>query len=207
MSAKGNILLTGYEAFADLKVNPSIEACKGLEGKVFNGYKVVVEEIPMRYAEVKEIIYNHMDNHKPAAVVSTGVTGRGAAITVERVAINVGSSDGRMNFGYERLDQILNPDGPVAYWTRLPYRELIKALSDVQVPAILSNSAGTQGCNLLFYHLMDYVAQNKLDIPAGFIHIPCMPENVLGENRASMSLDLSTRALEVVVEYLAGNLP
>lgn len=207
MSIKGKILLTGYEAFADLKVNPSIEACKGLEGKVFNRYKVVVEEIPMRYAEVKEIIYNHMDNHKPAAVVSTGVTGRGAAITVERVAINVGSSDGRMNFGYERLDQILNPDGPVAYWTRLPYRELLKALRDVQVPAILSNSAGTQGCNLLFYHLMDYIAQNQLDIPAGFIHIPCMPENVLGENRASMSLDLSTRALEVVVEYLAGTLP
>ena len=207
MSVKGNILLTGYEAFTNLKVNPSIEACRRLEGNVYNGYTVVVEEIPMRYAEVKEIIDTHMENYKPAAVVCTGVTGRGAAITVERVAINVGSSDGRVNFGYERLDQILNPKGPVAYWTRLPYRELLKALGDAQVPAILSNSAGTQGCNLIFYHLMDYVAQNNLCIPAGFIHIPCMPENVLGDNRPSMSLDLSTRAMEVVVEYLAGTLP
>ena len=207
MSEKGCILLTGYEAFANLKVNPSIEACKKLEGKIYNGLKVVVEEIPMKYAEVKDIIYKHMNTYKPSAVICTGVTGRGATITVERVAINVGSADGRINYGYEGLDQFLNPEGPVAYWTRLPYRELLKILGDAKVPAILSNSAGTQGCNLIFYHLMDYVAKNNLDIPAGFIHIPCMPENVLGENRPSMSLDLSTRAMEVVVEYLAGTLP
>ena len=42
MSVKGNILLTGYEAFTNLKVNLSIEACKRLEGNVYNGNTVVV---------------------------------------------------------------------------------------------------------------------------------------------------------------------
>ena len=45
MDSKGIILLTGYEAFGDFKVNPSIAACMRLDGRTFNGYKVVVELI------------------------------------------------------------------------------------------------------------------------------------------------------------------
>jgi pyroglutamyl-peptidase len=123
---KGKILLTGYEPFLDMKVNPSMEAIRLLDGMEYHGYEVVIEELPMRYAEVRDIIRGHVDKHKPAAVICTGVSSIGTGIAVERVAINVGSADNRPNFGYERLDQILNPDGPVAYWSTLPIREIVE---------------------------------------------------------------------------------
>ena len=204
MDSKGVILLTGYEPFAEIKMNPSIEACRRLKKRTFNGYEVVVEEIPMRYQEVRDIIEGHLAEYRPAAAISTGIHSRASRIHVERVAINVGSSEGRPNFGYTRLDQPLNPEGPAAYFTTLPYRELLAALMEAEIPATLSNSAGTVGCNQIFFHLMDYLARMGVEIPAGFIHIPRLPEQALDGALPSMSLDFSARAIEVVVEPLAG---
>jgi len=206
MDSKGVILLTGYEPFAEITVNPSIEACRRLQGRTFNGYEVAVEEIPMRYQEVRGIIEGHIESYSPAAAISTGIHSRAPRIHVERVAINVGNSEGRPNFGYTRLDQPLNPEGPAAYFSTLPIRALISALKEAGIPAALSNSAGTVGCNQVFYHLMDYLARTGSEIPAGFIHIPRLPEQALDGVLPSMSLDLSARAMEVVVEALSGRL-
>lgn len=205
MERGNHILLTGYEPFGEFTVNPSITACRRLDGKSFNEYRVVVEEIPMRYQEVKSIIEGHLEQYHPSAVICTGLSAR-PNIAVERVAINIGSADDRPNYGFEKLDQILNDSGPVAYWTKLPYRGLLHELRLAGVPAVLSNSAGTQGCNLIFYHLMDYLAKEKLDIPAGFVHVPLLPEQALAKELPSMHLDLITMGLEVIVQYISKQL-
>ena len=204
---KGKILLTGYEPFLDMKRNPSMEAIRLLDGMEYLGYKVVIEELPMRYAEIKGLIRSLVDKHQPAAVVCTGVSSIGTGVAVERVAINVGSADNRPNFGFERLDQILNPDGPVAYWSTLPFREIVDTINNHQIPAFISNSAGTQGCNLVFYHLMDYITEMNLRIPAGFIHVPRLPENATGSKNPSMNLLDSAKALECAVRVTASKLP
>ncbi len=77
MSSKGTILLTGYEAFGDFKVNPSIAACMELDGRDIEGYRVAVEEITMKFNGVKEAIEGHLERYKPVAVVCTGVSGAG----------------------------------------------------------------------------------------------------------------------------------
>jgi pyroglutamyl-peptidase len=203
---KGKILLTGYEPFLDFTRNPSTEACKLLAGKTIDGYEVVVEVLPMRYKEIQGIIRGFIDRHNPVAVISTGVSSLAPDICVERVAINVGSADGGPNFGYDRLDQVLNPDGPAAYWSTLPIREIVEKINAEGIPARISNTAGTQGCNLVFYHLMDYVAKKQLGIPAGFIHVPRLPENAVGTRNPSMSLESSVKALEIAVKTVASHL-
>ena len=203
---KGTILLTGYEPFLDFKRNPSLEACKLLEGMDYNGYEVAVEELPMRYKETQDIIRRLVDKHKPGAVIATGVSSKAPDICVERVAINVGSADSGPNFGYDTLDQVLNPNGPAAYWSTLPIRDIVEAIKKTGIPARVSNSAGTQGCNLVFYHLMDYLAEKELDTPAGFIHIPRLPENAVSIINPSMSLLTSARALEEAVSLVASRL-
>jgi pyrrolidone-carboxylate peptidase len=60
MTEKGLILLTGFEAFREFKVNPSIVACRLLDGRVFNGYKVKVEKVTMKFDGVKEEIEGHI---------------------------------------------------------------------------------------------------------------------------------------------------
>ena len=207
ITMKGKILLTGYEPFLDMKRNPSMEAIRLLDGMEYNGYEVVVEELPMKYAEIRGIISGLIDKHQPAAVICTGVSSIATDIPVERVAINVGSADGRVNFGYERLDQILNPDGPTAYWSTLPIREIVEAIKEEGIPAHISNSAGTQGCNLVFYHLMDLIAEKNLGILGGFVHVPRLPENAVGSRNPSMSLLDSAKALKIATDLTASKLP
>jgi pyroglutamyl-peptidase len=205
MSSEDTILLTGYEAFGDFKVNPSIAACMELDGRDIDGYRVAVEEITMKFDGVKEAIEGHLERYKPAAVVCTGVSGAGAVIAVERVAINVFSARGGV-MGKEAQDAAIREDGPVGYFTTLPYRRILEALKEASIPARLSNSAGTVGCNLIFYYLMDYLARNRCDIPAGFIHVPRLPEQALNGRSPSMSLEVSASALEVAIKELVSEL-
>jgi len=202
---RGTILLTGFEPFGGSKVNPSIEACRRLEGRTFNGYRVAVEEIPLRYAEVRPRLVEALERHSPSAVVCTGQSGA-ATINVERVAINVADARTPYNCGDKPQDRVIVEGGPAAYFTRLPYRRLLEAMEKAGVPCSLSNSAGTFGCNQVFYEVMHCLSVKGVEVPAGFIHVPSLPEQVLGKKTASMSLDTTVRGLEAALEELTAGL-
>ena len=205
MELKGTILITGFEPFGGSDVNPSIMACRRLEGRTFNGCGVAVEEIPLRYAEVRPRLLEAIERHSPSAVVCTGQSGA-ATVNVERVAINVADARIPYNCGDEPRDRVIVEGGPAAYFTGLPYRRLLKALEEAKVPCSLSNSAGTFGCNHVFYELMHHLSVNGVEIPAGFIHVPSLPEQVLEKKTASMSLDTTVRGLEAVLTELSKDL-
>lgn len=207
MPEKGVILLTGYEPFGEFKRNSSIEACRKLEGMVYREYRVVVEEITMDFTKVRDIIEDHIENNKPSAIICTGVSGAGSGIAVERIAINVSTALPPRWEGDVDLDKPLRDGGPAGYFTTLPYRKLLEALKDAKIPASLSGSAGTVGCNQIFYYILDYLTRNKINIPAGFIHVPRLPEQAVDGRRASMSVESSARAIEAVVDELAKHLP
>ncbi len=199
------VLLTGFEPFGGERVNPSILACRRLEGRRF-GCEVVVEEVPLRFEEIRGIIEGHIDRWRPSAVVCTG-QGGGSWLNLERIAINVADVTGaKYNCGAKPRDATLVGGGPAAYFTGLPIRSLLAKLREAGVPAEISNSAGTFGCNQVFYHLMDHVERRGLGIPAGFIHVPKLPEQVADKREPHMSLDLIVRGLEIVVGKTAGRL-
>ena len=196
---KGKVLLTGFEPFGGSHVNPSIEACRRLEGETVNGHRVVVEMIPLRYDEVRPRLLEALEKHIPSAVICTGQSGA-ASINLERVAINVADARIPYNCGTQPVDRPIVEDGPVAYWSRLPLRRILKALRDSGIPSVISNSAGTFGCNHIFYELMHLLEEEGLDISAGFIHVPPLPEQVVDKGTPSMSLETTVRALSVAVE-------
>jgi len=202
---RGIILLIGFEPFGGSHVNPSIEACRRLEGRVFNGYRVAVEEMPLRYAEVRPRLLEAMERHGPSAVVCTGQSGA-ATINVERVAINVADAKNPYNCGDKPRDRVIAEGGPAAYFTRLPFRRLLEALEKAKIPCSLSNSAGTFGCNHVFYELMHYLSVNGIEMPAGFIHVPSLPEQVLEKKTSSMSLNTIMLGLEAVLVELSKDL-
>ena len=195
---KGRVLLTGFEPFGGSHVNPSNEACRRLEGETFNGYRVVVETIPLRYDEVKPKLVKAIEKHGPSAIICTGQSGA-ATINLERVGINVADARIPYNCGAKPTDKPIVDGGPVAYFTKLPLRRLLEALKAAGIPATISNSAGTFGCNHVFYELMHHLDEEKLDIPAGFIHVPSLPEQVTEKGTPSMSLDTTIKALKVVI--------
>lgn len=205
MGNSGKILLTGFEPFGDSTVNPSISACRRLEGKKVDGFEIVIEEIPLRFHEIRSAIEEHIARLDPAAVICTGQSGR-ASISLERVAINVADARIPYNCGTHPVDEPLNREGPAAYFSALPLREILGAVKDAGVPVAISNSAGTFGCNQIFYHLMDYRSRLGLEIPAGFIHVPPLPEQAVNKETPSMSLDLIVEALEGAASTVASTL-
>jgi pyroglutamyl-peptidase len=205
MKTERKILLTGFEPFGGSNVNPSILACRILDGRVFHGFKVVVEEIPLRYGEIRGTIEGLIERHRPEAVVCTGQSSR-AFIALERVAINIADARIPYNCGAKPRDERLRSDGPAAYFTGLPLRRLLDGLREAKIPAEISNSAGTFGCNQIFFHLMDYVERSGLDLPSGFIHVPPLPEQVVEKGAPSMTVELIATALEKVVNMLTTQL-
>jgi pyroglutamyl-peptidase len=97
-------------------------------------------------------------------------------------------------------------DGPVAYFSTLPLRKMLAAIEEEKVPVAISNSAGTFGCNHIFYDLMHYIEENALEIPGGFIHVPSLPEQAMKKLGPSMSLDLIVRALDAALKIIADDL-
>lgn len=199
------ILLTGFEAFAGSHINPSIEACKPHDGKTYNDCRIKVVQIPLRYDEVKPSLIKAIKDTKPNAVICTGQSGS-STINLERVAINIADARIAYNCGTQPVDKTIEPTGPVAYFSTLPIRKLLSELTEAKIPAAISNSAGTFGCNHIFYELMQYITENKMDVPAGFIHVPSLPEQVLGKNQSSMCLSLITEALGVVLNTISSEI-
>ena len=65
----------------------------------------------------------------------------------------------------------IDPDGPAAYWTRLPLRSILNDFADDSIPATLSSDAGTFVCNSLFYNLLNWTATQER-VLGGFVSFP-----------------------------------
>ena len=199
------ILLTGFEPFGGSYINPSIEACNPHDGKTINGVKIKVAEIALRYEEVKPSLIKAIQETRPSAIICTGQLGA-STINLERVAINIADARIAYNCGTQPVDRPIQPEGPVAYFSTLPLRKLLAALTEAKIPTVISNSAGTFGCNHIFYELMHYLSENNMNIPGGFIHVPSLPEQVMEKKTPSMSLGLITNALGVVLDTVSKQL-
>ena len=200
------IILTGFEPFGGSNVNPSTLACKSLDKKTIEGYEVQAIEIPLRYKEIKQNIESVLIREKPEIVICTGQSSR-SVISLERVAINIASLEkSAYSCGTKPIDEILDIDGRDGYFSTLPIRKIKDGLEENMIPCEISNSAGTFGCNQIFYHLMHFINKNEINIPAGFIHVPSLPEQVIGKNIPSMTLDLIILSLEKAIITTAKHL-
>jgi pyroglutamyl-peptidase len=169
------ILLTGFEPFGQWRVNPSGELARSLDGAGVAGATVVGRVLPVRLAGIREHLAGLVDELRPLVVVGTGLAPGAAVVRLERFAVNL--ADFRMpdNDGEIARDVRLAPDGPAALASRLPLRETADALLAAGIPAQLSNSAGTYLCNAVMHAILDVCGP---DVPAGFVHVPNVPEQV-----------------------------
>jgi pyrrolidone-carboxylate peptidase len=53
---------------------------------------------------------------------------------------------------------------------------------------------------------MHYTSTKKLDVPAGFIHVPKLPKRVLETREPHTALSLIVRRLEIIVKNVSGDL-
>jgi pyroglutamyl-peptidase len=195
------VLVTGFDPFGGSPVNPSWDAVHALHGRVIDGHEVIGGEIPTVFGASLDRLEALLEEHRPRLVICTGQAAGRAAISLERVAINVNDARIPDNVGARPIDQPIVAGGPAAYFTTLPIKAMLQALLDGGVRAEVSQTAGTFVCNQTFYGLMHLLAQARWQgVRGGLIHVPWLPE----QGQPSMRLEELVRGLEIAIACALG---
>lgn len=193
------ILVTGFEPFGGEKVNPALEAIKGLPAEI-HGAEVSWLEVPTVFHKSAQVLEEDMSRYQPDFVLCIGQAGGRSSLTPERVAIN--QDDARIpdNEGNQPIDLPIRPDGAPAYFSSLPIKAMVQAIKKEGLPVSVSNSAGTFVCNHLMYQALYLVEKKFPHVKAGFMHIPYMMEQVVNRpTTPAMSLVDIRRGIEAAI--------
>jgi pyroglutamyl-peptidase len=172
------VLVTGFEPFGGETTNPSQDVARALDGRVIAGRVVVAAVLPCVFGESRRQLRCLLRRHRPAVTICLGLAAGRAAITPERVAINVDDARIRDNAGQLPVDRPVVRGAPAAYWSTLPVKAIVRALRARGWPAEVSQTAGTFVCNHVFFSLMH--ALRQAGGRGGFVHMPHARETAPG---------------------------
>jgi len=191
------VLLTGFDAFGGETLNPSWMAVRSLHGRRIGGHQIVAAQLPTVFDASLAELERLLRLYKPALVLCVGQAGERAAISLERVAINVNDARIADNAAVQPIDTPVVADGPAAYFSTLPIKAMLQALQREGIAAEVSQTAGTFVCNHVFYGLMHQLATRRgfKRVRGGFVHVPYLPE----QGQPCMPLEEQVRALRVAL--------
>jgi pyroglutamyl-peptidase len=199
-----HLLLTGFEPFDRDTVNPSGEVAKQLDGTVIGGSVVRSVILPVQHEAARAVVAPLLDAPGLVAVVHLGLAGGRARISLERVAVNVMDYSRPDAHGQVLRDVACVESGSPAYFSTLPLREMLAALTAEGIPAMISNTACTYLCNDISYTTLHALDLRARAIPTGFIHLPFLPSMVAVHNLEEPSMDVAmmARAVEIVLSRI-----
>lgn len=194
------ILLTGFEPFGGATANPSWAAARSAARLLqAEGLDVQAVELPCVFGDSAKVLAEALERFRPEIVLCAGQAGGRARICLERVAINCDDARIPDNAGNQPVDEAVVQGGPAAYFTSLPVKAALAALTAEQIPAVVSQSAGTYVCNHVFYALM-HALRRRPGTRGGFVHIPYADTQLpAGSSIPSLPAQQMAAALAVVV--------
>jgi len=204
------VLVTGFEPFGGGSVNPSGLVADALSGRVISGLLVRSGVLPVIFGESGRQVVGLIERWDPAAVVSFGQGGPSqTALKIERLGVNLRDFGIPDNAGHRPGVEPVISEAPAAYFATLPVTAMRDRVRAAGVPCELSNSAGTFLCNEVLFAVLHHLASRAPAPPAGFVHVPMLPEQVAGVDRPGPSMALATmvRGAEAVLAALADVLP
>lgn len=195
------VLVTGFEAFGPYPVNPTEAAVRSLP-QVLSGAQIITGVLPVEFGRCADAVLALVAEHRPDAVILTGLAAGRSAITPERIAVNLRDTGGTESFadnaGYAPVDVPIVDGGPDGIFSTLPNRQIVARLQAAGIPAEISGSAGAFACNETMYAVLTSLASAAgPQPPAGFIHVPDVDVLPLAQ---------IVRALEVVIDTVVASL-
>lgn len=195
------ILLTGFEPFGDIPLNPSQALVEALPNHLPDHVELTKAILPVDEQQAPKELLTLIHHHNPDAVLSFGLAAGRPKISLERVAINLMDFRIPDNVGTTKSNEPIIPGGPAAYFSTLPIQAMLSALMAEGIPAQQSLTAGAYLCNLVFYVMMHEISLSNLPIRAGFIHLPALPEQAALADKPmpSLNLDQAIRAAHILI--------
>ena len=200
------LLLTAFDPFGGDAINPALEAVKLVADKI-GRFDIVKLEVPTVFRKSIDKVAKAIEEEKPDVVLCIGQAGGRFEITPERVAINIDDARIKDNEGNQPIDTKIFEDGENAYFTTLPIKAMVEAIREANLPAAVSNTAGTFVCNHLMYGVLYTLAKNYPNIKGGFTHVPFIPEQVARRTPVApyMALEDIKRGLEAAISAIDKN--
>lgn len=155
----------------------------------------------MVFGRASEILINSIEELRPDYVLALGQADGRNELSLERIAINIDDARIPDNAGKTPTDSAIVSNGPSAYFTTLPIKEMVTAIKVTGVPVGISNSAGTFVCNHIFYAMQHHLRGTS--VKSGFMHLPLLYEQS-GDfpGKPTMSLSEMRRGLLTVLDFL-----
>ena len=196
------ILVTGFEPFGQDSINPALEAVKLLPEKIA-GAEIIKLTIPTIAYDSLACIEEAIRQHDPDMILSIGLAGGTSELRVERVGININDFRIKDNAGNQYIDEPVFEDGETAYFSNLPIKAMVSSIRDANIPAVISNSAGTYVCNHVLYGVRYLIEKKYPGKKSGFIHVPYLPcQTIHKSNTPSMSLEVITQGIQCAIEAM-----
>ena len=203
------LLLTGFEPFGGSQINPSEQVVLALAHDGLPGIELRTLILPVDRVRGPAAAINAIKEFGPNAILCLGEASRRMSISIERVGINLMDYRIADNSGHLAVDEPIAPGGPAAYFVTLPVRAMLNAMRAAGVPAELSLSAGAFLCNQVTYEVLHFLATHELAIPAGFIHLPPLPQQAALRDPliASMGLETMAKGVRAAIEAIQVSAP
>ena len=189
------LLITGFDPSGGATVNPSWMAVERLPDQI--GECVLCKlQIPTVFSKAATAVLETARQFSPDTILCVGQAGGRAAVTPERIGVNIRDARIPDNAGNQPRGEFVDPQGPAAYFSTLPVEAMAQAIRDAGVDATVSNSAGAFVCNDVLYSLLHHYDGTAVRV--GFVHVPYIPE----QGAPSMELAQIVRALEAAITLI-----
>ena len=189
------LLITGFDPFGGESVNPSWEAVKLLPDTVGN-YQLHKLQIPTVFGLAPQKVLEAARAIEPDVIISVGQAGTRDSVTPERIGINMRSARIADNAGRIPVEESIVPGGPDGLFSTLPVAAMVDAIRAANLPAAISNTAGTFVCNDTLYSLLH--RYQGTSVRCGFIHVPWLPE----QGTPNLTLEHTVQALIAAISAL-----
>ena len=188
-----HLLITGFDPFGGESINPAWEAVKLLPDHI-GDFVLCKLQIPTVYGQAAAMVLDTAFQCQPDVILCIGQAGGRAAVTPERIGVNIRDARIADNAGNQPQGEFIASDGPAAYFATVPVKDMSAAIQARGLPGTVSNSAGAFVCNDVLYSLLHHYAGTTTKV--GFIHVPYLPQ----QGSPSLPLEDTVAALTAAIE-------
>lgn len=191
------IIISGFDPFDKMKINPSMEVVKELHTIAVEGVEIYPLILPTVYGVSSDMVIEKIKEIKPDSVISLGLAGGRKKLSLERFALNIDDAKTKDNKKIQRRGLVIAEGGPHAYSSTIPVTDILKNLHRYKIKAGISNFCGTFVCNHVMYSALHYISKNNLPVTYGFIHLP-----KLSRGKNNVTVEKLLKAVKIVVTVI-----
>lgn len=184
------ILVTGFDLWSGVSINPSWENIKDLPTKV-SGHTIKVAKISVVYSKIKNEMETLITTEKPDLIISFGLASSIQRPRIESYGWNW-ASNGADAEGVNPNGRLNKEDNArVGYKTTFDYTQVQEWIKGSEFTSYASTDAGDFLCNANIFYSLQKLDNDLLNTPYMFVHVP---------SETTMALDTQKKFVKLIIQ-------